>query len=68
MNLEELFYFVIGLMVIYMVYWQIFSANEDSHKEHNGVRYSRGFVPEPHKLLINYGEAVGMIYGEEEDE
>lgn len=68
MNLEELFYFVIGLMVIYMVYWQIFATNEDSHKEHNGVRYSRGFVPEPHKLLINYGEAVGMIYGEEEDE
>jgi len=68
MNLEELFYFVIGLMVIYMVYWQIFAANEDSQKEHNGVRYSRGFVPEPHKLLINYGEAVGMIYGEEEDE
>lgn len=68
MNLEELFYFVIGLMVIYMVYWQIFAANEDSHKEHNGVNYSRGFVPEPHKLLINYGEAVGMIYGEEEDE
>jgi len=68
MNLEELFYFVIGLMVIYMVYWQMFAANEDSHKKHNGVNYSRGFVPEPHKLLISYGEAVGMIYGEEEDE
>lgn len=65
MSLEELFYFVIGLMVIYMVYWQIFGINEDSHKD-NAVRYSRGFVPEPHKLLINYGEAVGMIYGEEE--
>ena len=52
MSLEELFYFVIGLMVIYMVYWQIFIANEESHKEN--------------KLLVNYGEAVGMIYGEEE--
>ena len=70
MSLEELFYFVIGLMVIYMVYWQIFNANEESHKEkkHNGIRYARGFIPEPHKLLVNYGEAVGMIYGEEEDE
>tara|TARA_B100000287_G_C20619894_1_gene775527 strand:- start:578 stop:754 length:177 start_codon:yes stop_codon:yes gene_type:complete len=58
MSLEELFYFVIGLMVIYMVYWQVFEVNEESHKG--------GFIPEPHKLLINYGEAVGMIYGEEE--
>ena len=47
MSLEELFYFVIGLMVIYMVYWQIFIANDESHKEkkHNGIRYSRGFIP-----------------------
>ena len=37
MSLEELFYFVIGLMVIYMVYWQIFIANEDSHRKHNGI-------------------------------
>tara|TARA_Y100001938_G_C8003064_1_gene385808 strand:- start:184 stop:390 length:207 start_codon:yes stop_codon:yes gene_type:complete len=68
MSLEELFYFVIGLMIIYMVYWQIFNANEETHKatKHNEARYSRGFVLEPHKLLINYGEAVGMIYGEEE--
>jgi len=68
MSLDELFYFVIGLMVIYIVYWQVFSVNEESHKEHNGISYSRGFVPQPHKLLINYGEAVGMVYGEEEDE
>ncbi len=51
MSLDELFYFVIGLIVIYMVYWQVFNVNEESHK-----------------LLINYGEAVGMVYGEEEDE
>jgi len=53
-----------------MVYWQVFNANEESHKEkkHNGIHYSGGFIPEPHKLLVNYGEAVGMIYGEEEDE
>lgn len=63
MSLEELFYFVMGLMVIYMVYWQVFIVNE---KKHNRIPYSRGFVPEPHKLLVNYGEAVGMIYGEEE--
>ena len=68
MSLDELFYFVIGLIVIYMVYWQVFNVNEESHKEHNGISYSRGFVPQPHKLLINYGEAVGMIYGDEEDE
>jgi len=68
MSLDELFYFLIGLMVIYMVYWQVFNVNEESHKEHNGTTYSRGFIPEPHKLLVNYGEAVGMIYGEEEDE
>jgi hypothetical protein len=56
MSLEELFYFVIGLMIIYMVYWQIFIANEDSHREHNGVIYSRGFVPKPNKLLVSKGE------------
>ena len=68
MSLDELFYFLIGLIVIYMVYWQVFNVNEESHKEHNAISYARGFIPEPHKLLINYGEAVGMIYGEEEDE
>ena len=58
MSLEELFYFVMGLMVIYMVYWQVFIVNEKNHKEkkHNGIPYSRGFVPKPHKLLVNYGE------------
>lgn len=51
MNLEELFYFVIGLMIIYMVYWKVFEHNTNKHK-----------------LLVNYGESVGMIYGEEENE
>lgn len=75
MYLEELFYFVIGLMVIYAVYWQIFIANEDSHREreHNGVRYSRGFVPEPHNLL-RYSKESALLadwekaaFGDEEE-
>jgi len=62
MSLNELFYFVIGLLIIYGVYWQMFGINEyvhDGEKRHS-------IILEPHKLLVNYGEAVGMIYGEEE--
>ena len=73
MSLEELFYFVIGLMIIYMVYWLIFATNEDSHKEHNGVRYSRGFVPEPNGML-RYSKESALLsdwekaaFGDEEE-
>ena len=27
----------------------------------------RVIYPEPNKLLVNYGEAVGMVYGDEEE-
>ena len=63
MNLEELFYFMIGLLIIYGVYWQIFGIKEyvhDGEKRHS-------IILEPNKLLVNYAEAVGMIYGEEEE-
>jgi|GEM_PF-6756945 len=31
------------------------------------VLYPDSSVPQPHKMLINYGEAVGMVYGGEEE-
>ena len=62
MNLEELTYFIIGIMLIYIVYWSVFGFNQyvsDSHKT---------IVPEPNNLLVSYGESAGMVYGEEENE
>jgi len=63
MNLEELFYFMIGLLIIYGVYWQIFGINEHVH---DGEK-RQSIIFEPNKLLVNYAEAVGMIYGDEEE-
>ena len=64
MSLEELFYFVIGLMIIYMVYWQIYS---DSYNEHKPI------IPEPNGML-GYSKESALLgdwekaaFGDEEE-
>jgi len=48
---------IIGVIILYLL-GRILYPDDDGH---------RRIIPEPNKLLINYGEAVGQIYGSEEE-
>jgi hypothetical protein len=50
---------IVGLLFCFFLYFLGHFLYPDAH--------SHSFVPEPHKMLINYGEAVGMVYGREEE-
>lgn len=47
----------IGIILLYLL-GRILYPDNDGHQT---------IIPEPHKLLINYGEAVGQVYGGEEE-
>ena len=49
----------VGLLGCFVLYWLGRILYPDS--EH------RSIIPEPNKLLVNYAEAVGQIYGDESE-
>ena len=55
----EMIELIVGLIGCFLLYWLgQFLYPESEH---------RSIIPEPYKLLINYGEAVGQIYGDESE-
>lgn len=51
--------FLIGLLGILLLYWL-------GHLIYPEPK-NRSIIPEPNNLLVNYGEAVGQIYGDESE-
>ena len=55
-----MFELLVGLLGMLLLYWLgHIIYPEEKH---------RSIIPEPNKLLVNYGEAVGQIYGDENGE
>ena len=50
---------IVGLLGCFVLYWLGHLLYPDS--EH------RSIISEPNKLLVNYAEAVGQIYGDESE-
>lgn len=51
--------FLIGLLGMLLLYWL-------GHLIYPEPKH-RSIIPEPNNLLVNYGEAVGQIYGDESE-
>lgn len=50
---------MVGLIGCFLLYWLGHFLYPEPER--------RSIIPEPHKLLVNYGEAVGQIYGDESE-
>tara|TARA_B100000035_G_C20808281_1_gene468714 strand:- start:484 stop:651 length:168 start_codon:yes stop_codon:yes gene_type:complete len=55
--MSELLIGIIGMILLYLLGRLIYPDTVVGHP----------ITPEPNKLLVNYGEAVGMVYGDEEE-
>ena len=58
-EVAEMIELIVGLIGCFLLYWLGQFLYPEPER--------RTIIPEPSKLLVNYGEAVGQIYGDESE-